>query len=160
MMSVNTVDRVRGPDMSVRVSVILGRKGGDVVTIPGDAAVIDAVAALGEHNIGALVVSETGDTVDGIISERDIVRRLAQDGATVLQAAVADVMTADVRTCGADETADQVMQTMTTHRLRHLPVLEDGRLVGVVSIGDVVKSRIDDLTTQAESMQDYISGSV
>lgn len=146
--------------MSVRVSVILGRKGADVVTIAGGALVIDAVRVLREHNIGALVVSEAGDSVEGIISERDIVRRLADEGSAVLDAAVADVMTADVRTCDPDETADDVMQTMTTHRLRHLPVLEGGRLVGVVSIGDVVKSRIDDLTTQAESMQDYISGSV
>lgn len=146
--------------MSVRVSVILGRKGADVVTISGDATLSDALRVLAEHGIGALVVSEAGDTVDGIISERDVVRRLATDGADALTSPVTEAMTADVYTCTGDASADEVMQTMTTYRLRHLPVVERGRLTGLVSIGDVVKSRIDDLTTQAESMQEYISGNV
>lgn len=146
--------------MSVRVSVILGRKGADVVTISRDATLIDAVRVLSEHGIGALVVSAEGNTVDGIVSERDIVRRLATDEADALTATVGEAMTADVHTCAADATADEVMHTMTTYRLRHLPVVEDGQLSGLVSIGDVVKSRIDELTTEAASMQDYISGSV
>lgn len=146
--------------MSVRVSVILDRKGADVVTIRRDATLIDALRVLAEHGIGALVVSAEGDTVDGIISERDVVRRLATDGADALTSTVAEAMTANVHTCAPDATADEVMQAMTTYRMRHLPVVEDGRLSGLVSIGDVVKSRIDDLTTQAASMQDYISGSV
>lgn len=144
--------------MSVRVSVILGRKGSDVVTIGRDATLIDALRVLAEHGIGALVVSADGERVDGIISERDVVRRLAIDGGDALTATVAEAMTADVHTCTGQATADDVMQTMTTYRMRHLPVVEDGRLIGLVSIGDVVKSRIDELTTQAESMQDYISG--
>lgn len=144
--------------MSVRVSVILGRKGSDVVTIGRDVTLIDALRVLAEHGIGALVVSADGEHVDGIISERDVVRRLAIDGGDALTATVAEVMTADVHTCTQEATADDVMQTMTTYRMRHLPVVEDGRLIGLVSIGDVVKSRIDELTTQAESMQDYISG--
>lgn len=144
--------------MSVRVSVILGRKGSDVVTIGRDATLIDALRVLAEHGIGALVVSADGEHVDGIVSERDVVRRLAIDGGDALTATVAEVMTADVHTCTREATADDVMQTMTTYRMRHLPVVEDGRLIGLVSIGDVVKSRIDELTTQAESMQDYISG--
>lgn len=145
--------------MSVRVSVILDRKGADVATIHDNATVIEALRALAEHDVGALVVSATGDTVDGILSERDIVRRLARDGEATLSSAVADIMTADVRTCGPDATSDAVMETMTTHRGRHLPVVDGGRLVGIVSIGDVVKAQIDELTLQKESMQDYISGS-
>lgn len=145
--------------MSVRVSVILERKGTDVATIREDATVIDALRALAEHDVGALVVSATGDTVDGIVSERDIVRRLARDGEATLGSSVGDIMTADVRTCEPDATTDVVMENMTTHRGRHLPVVDDGRLVGIVSIGDVVKAQIDELTVHKESMQDYISGS-
>ncbi|HEX6256022.1 MAG TPA: CBS domain-containing protein [Euzebyales bacterium] len=145
--------------MSVRVSVILDRKGADVATIPPDATVIDALRALADHDVGALVVSAAGDTVDGIISERDIVRRLADEGEATLHAPVKAVMTADVRTCGPDETSDAVMEAMTRHRGRHLPVVVDGRLAGIVSIGDVVKARIDELTFEKESMQSYISGS-
>lgn len=146
--------------MSIRVSVILGRKGNDVATIRAHASLTDALRVLAEHNVGALVVSDRANTVDGIISERDIVRQLARTGAGALRSTVADVMTSDVLTCSMDATADDVMQVMTTHRARHLPVLDDqGQLAGIVSIGDVVKSRIDDLETQAQSMQDYISGS-
>jgi CBS domain-containing protein len=146
--------------MSVRVSVILGRKGADVVTIGRDAPVTAALKALAEHNIGALVVSDRAGTFSGIVSERDIVRRLAGLGSATLDLTVGEVMTADVRTCTLDATADEVMQVMTTERARHLPVLDDrGRVAGIVSIGDVVKSRIDDLETKARSMQDYITGS-
>ena len=145
--------------MSVRVSVILSRKGANVATIRQDATVIEALRALAEHDVGALVVSATGDSVDGIISERDIVRRLARDGEAMLRSTVGDVMTADVRTCQPDATSDAVMETMTMHRNRHLPVVDEGRLVGIVSIGDVVKAQIDELTLQKESMQEYISGS-
>jgi CBS domain-containing protein len=145
--------------MSVRVSVILGRKGADVVTIGRRATVTEAVRVLAEHNIGAIVVCERG-AVDGIVSERDIVRRLASSGSETLGLTVEEVMTADVLMCNLDATADEVMQVMTKHRARHLPVLDDHRrLAGIVSIGDVVKSRLDDLETQTQSMQDYISGS-
>jgi CBS domain-containing protein len=143
----------------MRVSLILGRKGTDVVTIGRQATVTEALQVLSEHNIGAIVVCERG-AVDGIVSERDIVRRLAISGSETLGLTVEEVMTADVLTCNPDATADEVMQVMTEHRARHLPVLDDrGRLMGIVSIGDVVKSRIDDLETQTQSMQDYISGS-
>lgn len=149
----------RGPTMSVRVSVILSRKGSDVVTIARDAMVTEALQVLAEHNVGALIVSADGTVVDGIVSERDIVRWLAREGPEALEYPVEQVMTSEVLTCASDATADDVMQTMTTHRARHLPVLDDdGRLAGIVSIGDVVKSRIDDLVTQARSMEDYISG--
>lgn len=144
--------------MSVLVSVILGRKGTDVVTIGRDAAVADALRVLADHNVGALVVADRPGAVDGIVSERDIVRRLARSGAETLGLPVSAVMTTDVLTCTADANADDVMQTMTTHRTRHLPVVDDReRLIGIVSIGDVVKSRIDELETQAQAMQDYIT---
>jgi CBS domain-containing protein len=143
-----------------RVSVILGRKGADVVTIGRHTSVTDALKALARNNIGALVVSDRAGEIGGIISERDIVRRLASVGSATLDLTVAEVMTADVNTCTLDATADEVMQVMTAQRERHLPVLDDdGRLAGIVSIGDVVKSRIDDLETQTQSMQDYITGS-
>lgn len=146
--------------MSVKVSVILSRKGADVITIARDTSVAEAVKLLTEHNVGALVVSDDGEAIAGIISERDIVSHLARAGGATLDATVEHVMTADVTTCQPDATADDVMQTMTTGRMRHLPVVDgDGQLVGIVSIGDVVKSRIDDLEIRAQSMQEYISGS-
>lgn len=146
--------------MSVRVSAILSRKGNDVVTITGDTIVSEALRVLSEHNVGALVVCDSAEAIVGIVSERDIVRWLARSGAEALQMPVEEVMTAEVLTCTPDATADEVMQTMTVRRARHLPVVDDhGRLVGIVSIGDVVKSRIDDLQTQTQSMEAYISGS-
>lgn len=144
--------------MSVRVSVILGRKGSDVVTIEPQATVAQAVSLLAEHNLGALVVAAEGSALDGIVSERDVVRELAASGAEVLTWTVERVMTTDVLTCEPESSTDTVMQVMTEHRARHLPVVEDGRLVGIVSIGDVVKSRIDELEMQAQSMEDYIGG--
>lgn len=146
--------------MSVYVSDILSRKGTDVFTIAPDVSVSEALRVLAEHNVGALVVCDATGAIIGIVSERDVVRRLARSGAATLQMAVEDLMTADVLTCTPDATADDVMQTMTTRRARHLPIVDDReRLVGIVSIGDVVKSRIDDLQVQAESMEAYISGS-
>lgn len=145
--------------MTVRVGVILARKGSDVATIRPGATLADAAQALAERNVGALVVSTDGSTVAGILSERDIVRRLAQAGAGALGLTVADVMTSEVTTCGRDATADELMATMTSGRIRHVPILEDGRLAGIVSIGDVVKSRIDELETQTEALQDYVTGS-
>lgn len=146
--------------MSVRVSVILGRKGSDVATIDPQATVTEALSLLAEHNVGALVVARETAAIDGIVSERDIVRRLASSGAEVLDWTVEKIMTSDVLTCSPELPADTVMQLMTEHRARHLPVVDDdGRLVGIVSIGDVVKSRMDDLEMQAQSMEDYISGS-
>jgi CBS domain-containing protein len=144
----------------MNVRVILSRKGADVVTIQRQTTVTEALQVLADHNIGALVVCNDERTdVAGILSERDIVRRLSRSGTETMQLTVEDVMTADVLTCDPEATADEVMQVMTTHRARHLPVMEDGRLAGIVSIGDVVKSRIDDLETQTQSMQEYISGS-
>jgi CBS domain-containing protein len=145
--------------MTVPIAAILQRKGRDVQTIAPDAPVVDAVSRLEQHNIGALVVSTDGETVAGILSERDVVRELARSGTDCLDRRVSDLMTAEVTTCSPAESADDVMATMTAGRIRHIPVLEDGKMVGIVSIGDVVKSRIDDLETQAESLQHYVTGS-
>jgi len=145
--------------MTVQVAVILARKGTEVVTIRPDATLADAAASLGERDVGALVVSGDGRSVQGVLSERDIVRCLAESGAGALGRTVGEVMTAEVHTCERDTTADELMALMTTRRIRHVPVLEDDRLAGIVSIGDVVKSRIDELETQTEALQGYVTGS-
>jgi CBS domain-containing protein len=146
--------------MSVTVSAILARKGSDVITITRDIPVAEVVRVLTEHNVGALVVTDPTGEIVGIVSERDIVHQLARVGVATLDLTVDQVMTADVLRCTPHDSADDVMQTMTQRRMRHLPVVDDaGRMIGIVSIGDVVKSRIDDLQTQAQSMEDYISGS-
>lgn len=141
----------------MRASSILDSKGHEVATVAPDDTVREAVAALSRHNVGALVVSPDGDEVSGIISERDVVRRLATDGAAVLDRQVADIMKREVRTCEPSEHTDQLMETMTAGRFRHVPVLDDGRLIGIISIGDVVKVRIDELATEREQLEGYIA---
>ena len=140
--------------MKIR-EVIAGKAIQDVVTIRPDATVRDLLALLAEHNIGAAVVSGDGTSVDGIVSERDVVRRLHQD-ATVLDHAVSAIMTADVRTCAGDDGLTELMQTMTEHRIRHVPVVADGRLTGIISIGDVVKSRIGELEFERDQLDSYV----
>lgn len=137
---------------------ILDNKGHEVATIAPEATVRDAVGVLAQHNVGALVVSPDGEQVVGIISERDVVRRLGAAGVQALDEPVQGLMMAEVRTCSPAETADQLMETMTAGRFRHVPVVEDGRLVGIVSIGDVVKVRIDELATEREQLAGYIAG--
>ncbi|MBW3560876.1 MAG: CBS domain-containing protein [Actinobacteria bacterium] len=145
--------------MTVRVGIILDRKGGEVVTIDPGASIANATQRLREHNIGALVVSSDGRQVEGILSERDVVRRMAQEGADCLHLTVGEVMTTEVTTCGRDRTADELMALMTNSRIRHVPVVEDGGLVGIISIGDVVKSRMDELETKAQALEEYVTGS-
>lgn len=145
--------------MAVPVSVILERKGAEVYTIARQVSVATAAEQLADHGIGALVVSADGRAVEGIVSERDLVRSLAQRGATALELTVEDVMSAEVTTCRPDTTIDQLMALMTERRIRHIPVLDDGGLVGLVSIGDVVKTRLDELEVQAEALADYVTGS-
>ena len=135
---------------------ILDSKGRDVATVAPDATVADALAMLAEHNVGALVASTDGAAVDGIISERDIVRRLAADGASALQLAVRDLMKSEVATCDGRADTQQIMNVMTDGRFRHMPVVEDGRLQGIISIGDVVKVRIGELATEKEQLVGYI----
>lgn len=144
--------------MSVPVRSILERKGSEVVTVRPDDRVDEAVKLLRRANVGAVVVSESGEDVAGIVSERDIVRRLADGGTSVLERSVADIMSSPVTTCGPDQTADELMSMMTEGRIRHLPVVDDGRMVGLVSIGDVVKSYVDELEVRNEALTDYVSG--
>ena len=140
----------------MRIHDILTAKSSQrVVTISPDAPVRDLVALLAEHNIGALIVSADGEAVDGIVSERDVVRRLGSDPA-VLDALVGDIMTADVQTCTGDDHLTDLMKTMTELRIRHLPVVADGRLTGIISIGDVVKHRIGELEFERDQLDHYV----
>ena len=135
--------------------VVHSKPSQDVVTISPDATVRDLVALLAEHNVGALVVSEDGATVAGIVSERDVVRRLRSDE-SVLDAPVSVIMTSEVHTCSAQDSVTELMQTMTEHRVRHVPVVAEGRLTGIISIGDVVKSRIGELEFERDQLDHYL----
>ena len=140
----------------MRIRDVLQRKGGEVVTISADAPITDLVRVLGEKNIGAAVVSSDGTTVEGIVSERDVVRLLVR-GADALTAPISTIMTPEVTTCTPGATIDEIMHLMTEHRIRHVPVLADGQLIGIVSIGDVVKMRIGELEFEREQLSTYIS---
>jgi CBS domain-containing protein len=143
----------------MRINQVLAGKGSsEVVTVPPDASVRDLIAMLAEHNIGALVVSGDGARVDGIVSERDVVRRLHERGHGMLESTVADLMTSEVVTCKPTDRAADLARIMTDRRIRHLPVCEAGRLCGIVSIGDLVKARIDELEREREQLASYISG--
>ncbi|MFC7277645.1 CBS domain-containing protein [Paractinoplanes rhizophilus] len=142
----------------MRISDILRVKGTNVVTVTPDSDVTSLLALLAEHKIGAVVVSRDGVRVDGIVSERDVVRALAARGAAVLTEAVSAIHTAQVRSVAPDANIDEVERLMTEHRFRHVPVLEGGTLAGVVSIGDVVKHRIDELEIERRSLEGYITG--
>lgn len=137
------------------VDQILESKGRDVTTVTPDASIADAVALLNEHNVGALVVSAGDGAVDGIVSERDIVRALGQSP-DVLDRRVSELMVRDVATCHGRANTEDLMNTMTAGRFRHVPIVEDGRLCGIVSIGDVVKARIDELATETQQLVGYI----
>ena len=139
---------------------ILYGKGHDVATIEPAASVAEAVAALREHNVGALVVVDDQSHIAGILSERDVVRALADDPvtqATILERPVSDLMTTDVTTCGSRSSVDELMRLMTDRRIRHIPVVDDGALNGIVSIGDVVKTRIGELEDEAGTLHNYLS---
>lgn len=141
------------------VRQILGSKGvTDVVTIESGASVTDAVGLLSEKRIGAVVVTDDGGTPLGILSERDIVRELGRRGATCLSDSVDDMMTRKLVSCAPDETADGVLGKMTEGRFRHLPVMEDGRMTGLISIGDVVKARLSELSMEKDALEGMIKG--
>ncbi len=129
-----------------------------MATVAPDTTVRSLLATLAEHNIGAVVVTPDGEGIVGIVSERDVVRTLHARGAELLDTPVADIMTTDVRTCGPDDEVDSLRNTMTEHRIRHLPVVGEGRLVGIVSIGDVVKSAISELATERQHLVEYLQG--
>ena len=135
--------------------VIRGKDLQEVVTISPEASVRDLLALLSENNIGAVIVSSGDSAVDGIVSERDVVRKLHGDDG-VLDAPVSQIMTADVQTCQQGQDVDEVMALMTQQRIRHVPVVESGQLIGVISIGDVVKSRITQLTFERDQLDSYV----
>lgn len=139
------------------VARILEEKGSDVFTMPPSTKTMDAVIALRDQKIGALVVSSGGGKIDGILSERDIVRALAEHGKSVLTKPVSDLMTKNVITCSERANVPELMELMTKGRFRHLPVATDGKLVGIISIGDVVKRRIAEVEAEAEEIKSYIS---
>jgi CBS domain-containing protein len=141
----------------VRISDILRHKGGDVITIAPSDTVANLLNSLAEHNVGALLVIDGSDVV-GVVSERDVVRRLAESGAGLLDVAVDEIMTSVVVSCTSTDSVDSVAETMTERRVRHMPVLDDGRLIGIVSIGDVVSSRIRQLEKDRGQLEQYISG--
>lgn len=139
------------------ISSILRRKGNEVATITPSASVSDAVAALADRGVGALVVSEDGEHIAGILSERDVVRSLAANPDATLGSRVADLMTKEVFTCTLENTTAELMQTMTHRRIRHVPVVEHDRLVGIVSIGDIVSRRLLELEEERRQMEQYIT---
>lgn len=140
----------------MRVSDILRHKGTEVVTVAPTTSVEAATRLLGERGIGALVVSTDGRQVAGIVSERDVVRHLASVGRDGLDASVADLMTTAVRTCEPGQSLDELMASMTEGRFRHMPVVVDGSLAGIVSIGDVVARRVAELEDESARLHDYI----
>jgi len=129
-----------------------------VLTISKNVTIKDAIEDLSAHRIGALVVSEDGTTVEGIISERDIIRVIGQRGISCLSESVADNMTSDITSCVKSDTAEEALQLMTDGRFRHLPVVEDGVMVGLISIGDVVKARLAEIENEKSAMVDMIRG--
>lgn len=140
----------------MRIADVLRNKGGAVMTINPDATVTDLLAGLAGHNIGAMVVVGP-DGVVGIVSERDVVRQLHADGAAVLSRPISEIMTSVVSSCTKSDTVDSLARLMTENRVRHVPVLEDGKLIGIVSIGDVVKTRMQELEAEHEQLQSYIT---
>lgn len=138
------------------VKEILSRKGADVVTADPNAGLSEAVKLLAARRIGAVVITGADRRIVGILSERDIVRTLAEKGAQALESPIAEVMTRKVITCGADETVPEIMERMTEGKFRHVPVVEQGRLAGIISIGDVVKSRVQQMEQESAALQEYI----
>jgi len=139
------------------VKAILSRKGSDVVTIAPTANLSEAVKLLAERRIGAVIVTGADNRVAGILSERDIVRALGERGADALGDNIAAVMTRKVTTCVETDTVSDIMERMTTGKFRHVPVVEQGRLAGVISIGDVVKFRVEEIERESDALREYIA---
>jgi CBS domain-containing protein len=135
--------------------ILQAKSSSEVITIRPDAGVRELLTLLAEHNIGAVIVSGDGTSLDGIVSERDVVRHLHSDG-TVINNTVSAIMTTVVETCAPDDDLDRVMQVMTERRFRHIPVCQGGSLVGIISIGDVVKHKIGQLTFERDQLDSYV----
>lgn len=144
----------------MQVKHILREKGREVVTIAGDATISEAARLLARRRIGAVIVRDGNGSVAGILSERDIVRAVADDSVSALAQSVSAHMTRTVSTCTESDTVEDLMELMTRGRFRHVPVLEDDRLSGIISIGDVVKTRIAETVSEAAALRDYISAAV
>ncbi len=142
----------------MNVEIILKTKGNEVATTKPDATLAEVAGELSSRRIGALVVSGDGKSVDGIISERDIVRAVADAGAEALSKPVSTAMTSDVFTCSRHDSMEELMKTMSQKRIRHLPVTEDDALCGMISIGDVVKYRLEEVEYEAEALRGFIAG--
>lgn len=141
----------------MQVEAILHTKGTDVHTVPVTASVADAVQTLNTRRIGAVVVVDDAGLVAGILSERDVVRNLKGDCAALLAAPVSSIMTSTVVTCSRQTNVSELMEQMTRHRIRHIPIVEHGHLVGIVSIGDVVKRKIEETEQEAMALREYIA---
>lgn len=141
----------------MKASDILQSKGVQVYGVSASATVADAVQLLNSENIGAVIVHDTNKKLIGILSERDVVRKIGADGAKVLSDAVTDIMTADPFTCGPETELDAMLAKMTDKRIRHLPIVDAGQVIGVISIGDVVKRKIENAEQEAQALKDYIS---
>ena len=140
----------------MRISEVLaGKSIPGVITIKPDASVRDLLSLLAEHNVGAVIVSTDGTEVGGMVSERDVVRRLNDDDA-ILDGPVSAIMTSVVHTCDTTHPIEELMQVMTEHRVRHVPVITDGKLAGMISIGDVVKARIANLEFERDQLGNYL----
>jgi CBS domain-containing protein len=139
------------------VKSILAEKGNEILTVQADATVEEAINKLAKYRIGALVVTDVRGAIGGILSERDIIRHIAEDGVDVLKQLVVTVMTANVKVCTENHSVNEVMEMMTRGRFRHLPVERAGKLIGVISIGDVVKRKIEETEQEAEAIKSYIA---
>lgn len=142
----------------MKVSRILHFKGGEVITVSPDRPILEVVTLLKERGIGAVVVVGDDGMIAGILSERDIVHALADQATDLARLRAADLMTTQVSICESDHPVNDVMRQMTEGRFRHVPVVDDGRLAGIISIGDVVRARIEELEREREALQHYIAG--
>jgi CBS domain-containing protein len=142
----------------MQVMQILKDKGAEVVTMTANALIADAIRTLNERRIGAIVITGPREDIEGILSERDLINGIADRGTGLLEARISDVMTRHVFTCTPETSIEELMRQMTLRRIRHLPVVRDGRLCGIVSIGDVVKHRMGELETETAALSSYITG--
>ena len=142
--------------MNVKAILAAKKLGGDIISIEPTADLATAAKLLSKHRIGSVVILGAGERLVGILSERDIVRAVSEQGAGALALPVGQVMTRDVATCGEDDTVASIMERMTAGKFRHMPVVANGRLVGLISIGDVVKQRVEEIEGESEAMRDYI----